>query len=136
MNAIVVYYSFTGNTKLLAEAKAEELGAPICQVVDKKKPGALKSFLLCPKAMRMSPTPVLPISANLAAFDTIIIMAPVWAGHPAPAAINIFNALPAGKEVEVYLVSASGKTNIRQKIEANVASCGCTLTKLENIGKK
>ena len=37
MKTLVVYYSRTGNTKYVAEKIAENLGAEICEVVDKKK---------------------------------------------------------------------------------------------------
>jgi hypothetical protein len=60
-------------------------------------------------------------------------MAPVWAGHPAPAINTVFDALPVGKEVAVVLVSGSGKSLCRKKVRAIVRGKGCQLVGYKDI---
>ncbi len=43
-------------------------------------------------------------------FDRVIIMAPVWAGYPAPVFNAIVKGLYRGMAVEVVLVSGSGNS--------------------------
>ena len=139
MKTLVVCYSYSGNTRRLAEELAGRENAELAEIKDKtksgKRPGMLKALLTgCPKAIAMKPSPIQPIGVTLLAdCDRIIIMAPVWAGHPAPPINNVFGMLPPGKDIEVVLVSGSGKNSAREKIEALVTSKGCTLTKLEDI---
>jgi len=45
MKALVVYYSRTGNTKFVAEKIAQELGADIEEVIDKKNRFGLINYL-------------------------------------------------------------------------------------------
>jgi hypothetical protein len=86
--------------------------------------------------MQMKPTPIEPLEADLSTYERIVILAPVWAGHPAPAALNAFTMLPSGKGVEVYMVSASGQSAAKEKIEALIQSKGCELLKYENISSQ
>jgi flavodoxin len=136
-NTIVLYYSYTGHTAKLAGTIAENADIDICEIKDRKRPGALKAYAVgCLKAMQMKPTPTQPLDVDLTAYERIVILAPVWAGHPAPAALNAFDMLPSGKSVEVYMVSASGKSSAKEKIEALIAAKGCEMLKYENIAEK
>jgi flavodoxin len=136
-NTIVLYYSYTGHTAKLAGTIAENADIDICEMKDKKRPGVLGAFFVgCPKAMQMKPTPIEPLEVDLSTYERIVLLAPVWAGHPAPAALNAFDMLPSGKSVEVYMVSASGQSGAKEKIEALIRSKGCELLKYENIAAK
>jgi flavodoxin len=136
-NTVVLYYSYTGHTAKLAETIAENADIDICEIKDQKRPGALKAFTIgCLKAMQMKPTPIESPEVDLTSYERIVILTPVWAGHPAPAALNAFDLLPSGKKVEVYMVSASGKSSAKAKIEALVAAKECELLKYENIAEK
>ena len=43
-------------------------------------------------------------------YDRVVLMAPVWAGYPAPPFNSAVELLPPGTEVEVILVSGSGNS--------------------------
>ena len=134
MKTALIFYSWSGHTAQLAKARAEKEDAQIFEVKDASRPGALKAYTAgCFAAMRMKRTPVMPFSAPLGDYERIIIMAPVWAGHPAPAVNSVFDMLPSGKEVEVLLVSGSGSCKAGEKIRAVLEARGCKLMKLENI---
>ena len=134
MKTVVVFYSWSGHTGKIAQARAKKESAQLYEIKDKNKPGTLKAYTAgCFAAMRMKRTPTLPLTAPLAEYDRIIIMAPVWAGHPAPAINTVFDALPAGKEVFVCMVSASGKSGCRDKVQELVRSKGCKMMGCEDI---
>jgi flavodoxin len=136
-NTIVLYYSYTGHTAKLAQTIAENADIDICEIKDQKRPGTLEAFTIgCLKAMRMRTAPIEPLQADLNGYERIVILAPVWAAHPAPAALNAFDMLPSGKIVEVYMVSASGQSSAKEKIEALIREKGCELLKYENISSK
>lgn len=134
MKTAVIYYSWSGHTGAIAKSRAEKEGAGLFEIKDEARPGTLKAYTIGGfQAMRMKRTPVLPFTAPLEEFDRVIIMAPVWAGYPAPAINTVFDALPSGKKVTVCLVSGSGRSGCREKITALVNSKGCELAGFEDI---
>lgn len=134
MKTAVIFYSWSGRTEQLAKARAEKEDAKLYEIKDKNKSGALKAYTAgCFAAMRMKRTPILPLTISLSDYDRIVIMAPIWAGHPAPAINAVFDALPSGKEVTVCMVSGGGKSGCREKIQALVSGKGCKLAIYEDI---
>ena len=134
MKTAVVYYSWSGHTRTLAEARAKKESAELFEVKDETKPGALKAFTAgCFASMRMKRTPTQPFKAPLGEYYRIIIMSPVWAWHPAPAILTAFDALPSGKEVVVVLVSGGGKSACMEKVQALVEFMGCKLAGYEDV---
>jgi len=91
MKALVVYYSLTGKTKLVAQAIAEALDAMLLEVKETKprKPGLLTYATGGYEAMRNRGSEINPIDVDLKQHETIFIGSPVWAWRPAPA-INSF----------------------------------------------
>ncbi len=137
MKTLVVYYSYGGTTKALAQGVAKKAGATIYEIKDQKKPGKVGAYALGSfKAMRMKPGKVEPVTARFANFDRIIVMGPVWAGHPAPAVVSVLDMLPSGKDVEVRMVSMSGASRAKDKVEAKVREKGCKLVAYEDIKAK
>ncbi len=127
MKTVVIYYSYTGHTQALAQSLAEEMNASLFQVKDKQKPGTLKAYVLGSFAsMRMKHGAIEPLQVDWDAFEKVVFMAPVWAGHPAPAILSAINALPPGKTVEMYAVSGSGSSMAKEKISALLREKGCT----------
>ena len=135
MKTIVLYYTYGGSTKAEAEKIAKERGATLCQVEETKKRGMLSAFLSgCPKATKRKASEIKPIAHNLKEFDRIIIGGPIWAGHPAPAINAIFNALPDGKEVELFMCSGGGETPKSAEGTKNlVVQKGCKLISYRDV---
>jgi len=91
MKALVVYYSLTGKTKLVAQAIAEALDAMLVEVKETKprKPGLLTYLIGGYEAMRNRGSEISPIDVDIKQHETIFIGSPVWAWRPSPA-INSF----------------------------------------------
>ncbi len=135
----VLYYSYTGSTRKLAQDLARALTesgreVELFEVKDQKRPAAIKAYTAgCFNARRMHPAKVQPIGANLAVCDAIVLLAPIWWGHPAPPFNNMVAALPQGKKVEVWAVSASGTSAAKEKVAAGVEKQGCTLGRYRDV---
>lgn len=134
MNTVIIFYSYTGNAKQLALKAAETEQADIIEVKDKRRPGTIKAYTVgCFAALRGKGWDIQPIKTDLSAYDKLIIYSPVWAGNPAPAINVILNSLPSGKAVEIRMVSASGGSGCKERIQMLIESKGSKLTGFEDI---
>ena len=123
MKTIILFYSHSGNTKALAQKKASELGADIEEIVEVKKPFIGIGLY---KAAKRKKTAIQPIKAQLGNFDKIIIMSPVWKGHPVSAINSAIDYLPSGKKIEIVMVSSGGGARAsKEETKALVARRGC-----------
>ena len=93
MKTLVVYYSLTGKTDVVAQALARELGADLRRVEDVEKPTVNWWFMMSASlaALRGAEAPIQPIDTGLQGYDRIFVGSPVWAGSPSTP-INAFMA--------------------------------------------
>jgi len=86
MKVLVVYYSRTGNTRLVAETIAKGLNADIEEIKDLKDRIGIFGYLRSGyEAIFKKLTDIKPINKNLEEHDLIVIGSPVWAGRlPSP----------------------------------------------------
>ena len=84
---LVIYYSLEGHTAHLARAIAEAAGADLL-ALEPEKPLPTRGFLKYLRgglqALRKEAPPLLPLAKDPAAYRTIFLGTPVWAGQPAP----------------------------------------------------
>ncbi|RFZ76700.1 flavodoxin [Lacrimispora amygdalina] len=87
MSVLVVYFSFEGNTKLIAEKIRETLNADMVELKTSKKypTEGLGKYFWGGKSVVFGDKPTLTNeSIDLSRYETIIIGTPVWAGSFAP----------------------------------------------------
>ncbi|MFO7772732.1 MAG: flavodoxin [Dehalococcoidia bacterium] len=91
MKPLVVYYSLTGKTRLVAGAIAEALNATLLEIKETKsrKPGGLTYLTGGFAAVMNRRSEISPIAVDLKQHDRIFIGSPVWASRPVPA-VNSF----------------------------------------------
>lgn len=119
MDTLIIYYSHTGHTAKLAEAKARELNAALLEVKNAKKPNGLKVFFSgCPAAMGKKSWPLAPLEKDISGYERYIVMGPIWAGYASPQVNAIVEKLPAGSRVEFIMVSGSGKSSDKAAAKA------------------
>jgi flavodoxin len=146
MKTLVIFYSYTGHTKAIAQKLAATLNAgaaadpsgggpaDIAEIRDARRPGMLKSFFVgCPAAIMRKSWPIIPLSADPAAYDKLILLAPIWANNVPPAVNAFLEKLPEGKAVAVKLISASGKSGCGARLESLIAAKKCKLDGIEDI---
>jgi flavodoxin len=111
MKALIVYYSWTGNTKGVAEAVSSVIGGKLRPLMEKHKRrkrsgflGAAFGALIRARSALESP------DYDTMEYDTVFIGTPVWAMHPAPAINSFLRAASLqGKSVYLFTTNASGK---------------------------
>ena len=134
MKKLIVFYSYTGHTKTLAKELAAKESVDIAEVLDIRRPEKLKAYTLgCYAAIKGKTWPISPLKADLKAYDNIILLSPVWASNPPPAVNALLEQFPKGKTVSVKMVSASGSSRCKARIEERIKSKGSTLQDFEDI---
>ena len=90
MKTLVVYYSLTGKTRLVAQAISEALKATLVEI-EERRPVAMP-FVYISGGMRAFMnwgSKIKPVDVDLKQYERIFIGSPMWAYRPAPA-INSF----------------------------------------------
>ncbi|HNQ34869.1 MAG TPA: flavodoxin [bacterium] len=84
LRVLVVYYSWTGNTRRVAEAIARQAGAEIREIVEKQPRRGVRGWLSGARdAARKRPSEIEPPPEGN--YDLVIVGTPVWAFTMVPA---------------------------------------------------
>ena len=127
MKTLIIYYSLTGHTELVAEALAKELNADILKIrpikeIDNTK---LTRYFWGGSQVFMNQKPELePFDLELDQYDFIIIGTPVWAFTYSAPINSLFTQVEIkDKKVAVFCTSEGGnrKTleNMEKRLEGN-----------------
>lgn len=87
MKALVIYYSFQGNTKLIAESIGTAIGADIEEIKPKKEivsKGFMKYVWGGSQVMMKKSPELMPLQKKINDYDIIFLGTPVWAWTYAP----------------------------------------------------
>ncbi|MDR2939208.1 MAG: hypothetical protein LBV08_02695 [Clostridiales bacterium] len=135
MKTLVLFYSYSGKTRKLAEELAKKENAEIIEVKEKNKRSKFNAYVFGSiAAVQRKQAEIMPINCDFSQYGKIIVLVPIWAGRPAPAMNNIINALPAGKEVELIFTSGSGNSKgSAEKTKGLVEARGCKVVKYSDI---
>ncbi len=125
MKALVVYYSLTGKTRLVAEAVAEALNAKLVEIRETKprKPRAFTYLSGSFAALANRGSSIHLIDVDLREHERVFIGSPVWASRPAPAVNSfIYGSDLQGRDVIPFFTmggndSSQALANISAKIE-------------------
>src|SRR5580704_6888401 len=78
---LVVYFSRTGTTRLLAQAMAKMLAADLEEICDFSNRKGVGGYLRSLADIIMKrPVEIVPAGRDVTAYDLIVIGTPVWAG--------------------------------------------------------
>lgn len=105
MKSIVIYYSLTGNTSLVAKMIAEKIGADLIKLKPEKEipsTGSGKYFWGGKSVMFNEKPKLLNDNLNLEGYDTLVIGTPIWAGSFTPP-INTFLSEYEIKDKRIFL---------------------------------
>jgi flavodoxin len=111
VRTLVVYYSLTGKTDVVARTLAKELKADLRRVEDVETPSVSWWFYISAgfAAKRGMEAEIKPIDVGMEEYDRVFIGSPVWGGSPStPINAFISKADFTGKEV-VLFVTMGGK---------------------------
>lgn len=112
MSTLVVYFSFNGNTKMIAEKIAETLNADTIELETSKKypTEGFRKFFWGGKSVIFGEEPELTNERiDLSRYDTIIIGTPVWAGSFAPPMKSFLSQYQiSGKQIALFASHGGG----------------------------
>jgi flavodoxin len=111
MRTLIVYYSFDGNTKFIAEIIAKTIKADLLELKPKEEitRGPLKHLWGGRQVMMKEKPELFSFDKNPDDFDVIYIGTPVWAFNYAPA-INAFLSKTELKRKKIALFCCHGGT--------------------------
>jgi len=134
MKTLILFYSYSGNTREIANKKAIELNADIEEIFDVKRPNWFNGSWY---AMKRCKTPIKPLNSNLNDYDTIILMSPIWASSPMSALNSVIDMLPSGKEIQVMMVTGGGNSkDSKDKTIEFIKEKGCEVVSYVDISAK
>ncbi len=110
LRKLVVYYSFDGSTKLVAETIAKEVGADLLELKTRSEllPRNFTKYFWGGKMVIMKEKPdLLPFSTNPYIYDVIFIGTPVWVFSFAPPLRSFFSKMQL-KDKDVALFCCHG----------------------------
>jgi flavodoxin len=87
MKSLVIFYSLTGKTKLVAQTIAEALNAELVEIeeVKPRKRGFATHLTVGFAAITNKESQIKPVNVNWNRYDMVFIGSPVWASRPTPA---------------------------------------------------
>lgn len=119
--SIILFYSFEGSTKKIAEYLSEELKLPCEQVkpINELKSKGFSKYPLGGGQVIMKKKPELePILADLNEYDTIFIGSPIWAGSFTPAIRTLLETgILKDKNIAFFYTSLGGPGKAESKIK-------------------
>jgi hypothetical protein len=134
MKTLVLYYSYTGHTRKLAEELAARENAALLELQTPRRVSKFKAYALgCPGALSGRAWEILPLEKNLEDYDRLILLSPVWAGNPPPPVNAALALLPAGKQIDVKMISGGGKIACRARVAHAIEARGSALAGFEDI---
>lgn len=124
---LILFYSFEGTTRRVAEFLSSELKLTIEEIKPVKDLSStgFSKFIWGGRQVIMKKKPELvPLTVNLDDYDTIILGTPVWAGSYTPAIKTLLeDGILKGKNIACFYCHDGGprhaEKNIRQEIEKN-----------------
>jgi flavodoxin len=119
MKTLILFYSRTGTTRIVAEKIAAALDADIEEVIDKKdRSGPIGWILAGRDAMKKNLTEIGPLKKILSAYDLVVIGTPVWAGTMTPAIRTVLTEQKQNLKNLAFFTTQGGANE--QKVFSNL----------------
>jgi len=122
MKTALIYYSYEGNSILVADAIRDALGADIFRIktIDTKIRNGFIKYVWGGGQVFMGIKPALePLSVDIDAYDLIILGTPVWAASPAPAVFSFLSRKKiTGKKIALFCCHGGGMGKVFEKFKA------------------
>jgi flavodoxin len=125
MKTAVIYFSYEGNCKLIAEhINASIPGDMVAlQLEDAKTRKGMAKYLWGGRQVVLNQRPVLkPYTFDSAAYDLLFIGTPVWVGSPAPALDTFLEQTRiTGKQIALFCCCAGGKGKVFDTLKRSLS---------------
>ncbi len=110
MKTSIIYHSYSGNTRSVAEKVRDACGGELIEVISKEYSSKITAYTIgCYRAMKGMSDLIEPKTIDVAADDVIVIGTPVWAGKATPAINAAIAALDGCKGKKAVIFATCGK---------------------------
>jgi flavodoxin len=117
MKTLIVYYSRTGHTRMVAENIADKMDGDIEEIIDTQNRNGIIGYLKSGyQASRKKTTQIQETNHDPSAYDLVIIGTPVWAGKMA-VPIRAYLDLNKNKIKDLAIFSTYGGSGFEKTIE-------------------
>ena len=127
MKALVVYYSYSGNTKLVADAVAKALGTDLEELKPAKPLNASGAGYVMwglRQLVIQSKPPLLPFEHDLSAYDLIVIGTPVWSYTVTPPVRTFLESVDlSGKQAALFCCHGGDPKNTLEHMKSALPGC-------------
>lgn len=125
MKTLVLYYSFEGNTKFIAEIIAQTLHASIARIhpADDLTSTGFSKYVWGGGQVVMGIKPKLePLGIDLNEFDVVFLGSPIWVGTYAPPIKTLLeDGILKNKKVFYFYTHEGGSQNAQRRAEAVIS---------------
>jgi flavodoxin len=146
MKTSIIYHSYSGITRGIAEKIQNACGGDLIEIKPKEKYSTLTAYSLgCYRAMREECDPIEPETIDVSASDLIVIGTPVWAFKATPAINAAVAALKGcdGKKAVIFATCGSSAKDtlpiLTRALEAKgvnvVGQCILTRPEIQDANK-
>ena len=122
MKTAVIYYSYEGNSVLVADIIKAALKADVFEIKTqdtKKRDGFIKYAWGGSQVVMHKKPKLRPLSVDLNPYDLIILGTPVWAWSPSPAIVSfIAGKKISGKKLALFCCHGGGPGKTLEKLKA------------------
>ena len=123
MKKIILYYSFSGKTAVLADELGRLLEADVIRLNDTSKK---KGFARLPELMKAGTVETVPAKVDLSGYGEVFIGGPNWGGKSAPPLNSFIERNDfSGKQVKVFVAqSLAGAKKVYGDLAARIEKKG------------
>ena len=110
MKTCIIYHSYSGVTRRIAEKIRDACGGDLIEVTPKDQYSTLTAYSLgCIRARKEACDPITPDTIDVSSYDLIVIGTPVWAWKATPAINGAIAALKGcdGKSAVIFATCGS-----------------------------
>lgn len=131
MKNCIIYHSYSGNTRIVAESIHTTLGGRLIEVKSRRYSSRLTAYTIgCYRAMKGMHDRIEPEKIDISPDDLIIIGTPVWAGRATPAINGAVLALNGceGKPAVIFATCGGKEGETLSLLKKALEERGVTVT--------
>jgi flavodoxin len=139
MKTIIIYFSESGNTRIVAKTLSENLNTDLIEIKDlKSRDGFIGKVFSSVDAFRETKTEISPSKIDLEEYGLIYFGTPTWAGNASPAIITLIDKCDLrGKDIVLFAtMNGSGGRAAIERMEEKVQSRGARVVESFTIKTK
>ncbi|MBN1166868.1 MAG: metalloregulator ArsR/SmtB family transcription factor [Methanospirillaceae archaeon] len=130
LNACVIFYSYTGITRGVAEKIGNACGCDLVPVQTKKEYSSFSAYTTGVfRSRKGACDPIIPEEIDVSGYDLLVIGTPVWAGKPTPAINAVVQAFSGceGKKALIFVTSCGIPGEALPLLKAALAKRGVSV---------